>query len=541
MSTLLDLRLERSDARPQDEVVLLLDTPSTMATTPTATRSASLTVTSLGDRILTREIDLVAGRQRIVLGRFDAGSYAVTVRVDDDVAHTAYDVLEDRATRPRYGFVTDFRPGRSDGEAVAESLRAFHLTHVQFYDWMYRHAELLPPEDVFVDTLGRELSLAVVRDFIEAVHDAGAEALAYAAVYAAGKDYAAAHPEELIHHPDGSPWMLGDFLWNTDLSAGSSWSRHIVEEMGLAVEIVGFDGLHLDQYGDPKLATTATGGVLDLAAAFPAFIDAVRRRLPAATLIFNNVNNFPTRTTVTAAQDATYIEVWSPHDDHADLVDLVRGARALAPSRPVILAAYLEPFANGCGPAELAAAKLALATTWAEGGQYLLFGESAGVLVHPYYPNYATLTEPATRELRAFVDFSVANGDLLFDPDLLEATTHLVGGINGDVTVEGVPVALRPTAGAVWVRAATCGARLVIQLVDYTSQADGRWNVPRQETVPVTGVRLAVRVASETVRVRGGHPGAGPGLRELAATRDGEVVTIEVPSFEAWAMVVIDR
>ena len=537
MSGQVDLRLERSDARPQDEVVLLVDMPSA----PAAGRNATVTVTRLGDPVLTREVELVAGRHRIVLGRFDAGSYAVTVQVDGEVAQTAYDVLADRAMRPRYGFVTDFRPGRSDGADVAESLRAFHLTHVQFYDWMYRHAELLPPEDVFVDTLGRELSLAVVREFVEAVHDAGAQALAYAAVYAAGKDYAAAHPEELIHHPDGSPWMLGDFLWNTDLSADSSWSRHIVEEMGLAVEVVGFDGLHLDQYGDPKLATTATGAVLDLAAAFPDFIDAVRRRLPAATLIFNNVNNFPTRTTVRAAQDATYIEVWSPHDDHADLVDLVRGARALAPSRPVILAAYLEPFAEGCGPAEIATAKLALAPTWAEGGQYLLFGESQGVLVHPYYPNYATLTEPATRELRAFADFSVANGDLLFDPDLLEATTHLVGGINGDVAIEGVPATLRPTAGAVWVRAATCGPRLVIQLVDFTCQLDSRWNAPRQETVPVTGVRLTVRVASETVRVRGGHPGAGPGLTELAVAREGEVVTIEVPAFEVWAVVVIDR
>lgn len=532
MTTVLDVRPERSDAGLGDEVVLLVDSRA---------GGGQLEVTHLGDPVLSRWVELVDGRTRLPLGRFDAGSYAVTLEVDGQAVHTAYDVLLERCARPRYGFVTDFNPGRDNAAEVADSLRSFHITHVQFYDWMYRHAQLLPPEDVFTDTLGRELSLAVVRDFVDAVHGVGAEALAYAAVYAAGKEYAAEHLEEVINHPDGTPWMLGDFLWNTDLTPGSSWSRHIVEEMGRAVQAVGFDGLHLDQYGDPKLATTASGGLLDLAEAFPRFIDAVRRRLPDATLIFNNVNNFPTRTTVRAAQDATYIEVWSPHDDHADLVELVRGARSLAPNRPVILAAYLEPFAEACGPAEVAAAKLALATTWAEGGQYLLFGEQSGVLVHPYYPNYGTLDESAARQLRTFADFAVANGDLLFDPDLLEATTHLVGGINGDVEVAGVPVSLRPTAGAVWVRASTQGRRLVLQFIDFTGQSDSRWNVARQETQPTIGLRLTLRVASESVRVRFGHPASGPGLHDVDTQGGGEHVTVEVPTFDTWGVLVIDR
>ena len=533
MSAALDVRLARADLGPEDDVVLLVDA--------LAPSRAAVTVSRVGEPMSIQEVALVAGRQQVSLGRHDVGSYAVTVEAGDEVAHTAYDVLTDRAARPRYGFVTDFRPGRNDALEVTDSMRAFHLTHIQFYDWMYRHAELLPPTDVFVDTLGRELWLAVVRDFIEAAHSVGAQALAYAAVYAAGREYAAVHPEEVITHADGSPWMLGDFLWNTDLTPGSSWSAHIVEEMGRAVEAVGFDGLHLDQYGDPKLATTSSGTVLDLAAAFPDFIDAVRRRLPSSTLIFNNVNNFPTATTVRAAQDATYIEVWSPHDDHADLVDLVRVARAMAPHRPVILAAYLEPFSTGCGPAQIATAKLALATTWAEGGQYLLFGERAGALVHPYYPNYATLDDVAVRELRDYADFSVANGDLLFDPEYLEATSHLVGGINGDVEVSGAPIALRPTAGAIWVRASTRGRRLVLQLVDLRDQADSRWNVDRQPTRPVVGLRLKVRTGSGRAEVRFGHPGAGPGLSEVQVQAQEDATVVEVPAFDTWGLLVIDR
>jgi dextranase len=535
----LDVRPECGWHAPGASVVLLVDVPGDAPAALPA--DVEVEVTRLGQPVRSVRGSVLAARTPVDLGAFDEGSYAVSVRVGDLVAATAFDVMADANARPRYGFVTDFRPGRADSAAVADSLREFHLSHVQFYDWMYRHAQLLPPTDEFVDTLGRELSLEVVRDFVGATHDAGAQALAYAAVYAAGKEYAALHPEQLVHHVDGTPWMLGDFLWNTDLRPGSDWSRHIVDEMGQAVERVGFDGLHLDQYGDPKFATTADGVVVDFAEAFPVFIDAVRDRLPDATLIFNNVNDFPTRTTIRARQDATYIEVWSPHDHHADLVDLVRRGRDLAPTRPVILAAYLEPFAEACGPAEVAAAKLALATTWAEGGQYLLFGERHGALVHPYYPNYATLDEPAVQTLRRFADFSVACGDLLFDPGLRECTTNLMGGINLDVVVEGVPTSAYPTSGAVWVRVSALGSRVVVQLVDFRTQSDGGWNHPRQETGECDAVTVRVRAASTRAPAWFGHPMGGPALQELPMARDGEYHVVELPPFDTWGLLVVDR
>lgn len=60
------------------------------------------------------------GRNRLTLGRFDVGAYAVLVRSGESVAMTAFDVLADANARPRYGFVTDFRPGRPDADAVAD-------------------------------------------------------------------------------------------------------------------------------------------------------------------------------------------------------------------------------------------------------------------------------------------------------------------------------------------------------------------------------------------------------------------------------------
>ena len=533
MTQELDLLVRSGIHLPDSPVVLVLEAPTA--------GDAEVEVSRLGSRVHRSTHVVRPGRAHLDVGTFPVGSYAVSLRLREAVATTAFDVVNDADAHPRYGFVTDFRPGRQVTPEVIDSMRAFHLTHVQFYDWMYRHAELLPPTDEFTDTLGRTLSLQVVRDFVAAVHDAGARALAYAAVYAAGKDHAAAHPEQLVVHHDGTPWMLGDFLWNTDLRPGSAWSSHMVEQMGSAVDAVGFDGLHLDQYGDPKIAVAADGGLVDYTAAFPAFIDAVRARLPESTLIFNNVNDFPTRATARADQDATYIEVWSPHDTHADLVDLVRRARDLAPARPVILAAYLEPFGQDCGAGEVNAAKLALATTWAEGAQYLLFGEHHGVLVHPYYPNFATLTGDAVSTLRCFADFAVAMGEVLFDPAFSEGTSHLVAGINQDVVVRGVPVTLRPRNGDVWVRVSSSGRRLVIQLVDFRAQADDAWNTRRQDPGTCSGVEVAVRVASTDVRVAFGHPLGGPGLHELDVRIEGDHAVVTVPDFDTWAVLIVDR
>ncbi|HET7397862.1 MAG TPA: glycoside hydrolase family 66 protein [Intrasporangium sp.] len=531
--THLDARVRRADLRPGAEVTLVVDAPTS--------GTATLVVTHLGEQVREVTAALGVGRQPVALGAFPEGGYAVTVGLAGQEATTAFDVLADRNARPRYGFVADFGAGRADAAAVAESLAAFSITHVQFYDWMYRHAELLPPEDDFVDALGRPLSLRTVRALLDAVHDVGAQALAYAAVYGAGRDYVADHPDEVLHRRGGEPWTLGGFLWVMDVSRGSTWVRHLVEQVRDACATMGFDGLHLDQYGDPKLAVTTAGAVVDLAEELPALIDAVRDALPGATLIFNNVNDFPTRTTARARQDATYVEVWPPHVEHADLVDLVRAARDVAPGRAPILAAYLEPLGSGSGERELAAAKLALSTVWAAGGQYLLFGERHGALVDPYYPNFATLDDEAVRTLRAFTDFSVANGDLLFDPGLRETTGSLALGANEDVVVAGAPVSTRPEAGAVWVRTSEAGRRLVVQLVDYRAQEDGRWNAPRMPTGTVSGVTVRVRVASAAASAVFGHPLGGPHLTPLELRDEGDYVTALLPDFDTWGTLSILR
>ncbi len=251
-----------------------------------------------------------------------------------------------RSPRARYGFVSDYSAGR-DVAGVVENVRRLHLNAIQFYDWMYRHARLLPPQDEFVDSMGRLLSLVTVRELVDELRKVGSLPLGYAAVYAAGRDEWPNWKADGLYRGSGEPWTLGDdFLWNVDPTS-ERWQEHFAADLRAAEAEVGFSGFHLDQYGAPKYALRADGSSVDLAEAFPALIDRLAHELPEACLIFNNVNDFPTWTTAGATQAAVYIEVWSPHERLADLASLVQKARALAPEKSIILAAYLSVYANG--------------------------------------------------------------------------------------------------------------------------------------------------------------------------------------------------
>jgi dextranase len=497
--------------------------PVSLIVSPPA--SVTVTVTQLGQ--------IVHKGDSTDIGVVPPGGYAVEAATGAEIAHTAFDVLDSPLQRPRYGFLTDFRPSRTGADAAITGLLRNHLNLVQFYDWMYRHAELIGTEDTFEDALGRPLSHSTTRDLVGRVREAGALPLAYAAVYGAGAEYAQGHHDQLLYHADGTPWTLADFLWIANLAAERGWRDHIIGQFTTALDAVDFAGLHLDQYGAPKLAYDADGKAVDLADQFPDFIGAVRAALPDAALVFNNVNDYPTWATARAPQDVTYIEVWSPHTTYAHLARLIDAARGYAPERPVILAAYLEPFGGGDPQRALWSARLALATIFAHGGHSLLLGEGDGVLVDPYYPNFARLDAAAAGVLRAYFDFAVATGDVLYDPTAVDITTSHAGGINDDVEVAA---SVDPVPGQLWVRVRRGRAGMAIHLIDLTAQTETRWNEGKRPGGPVTGVRVRVRHPQGTDVLVGGPELGGPALRPVASTMDGDHVVFELPPFTAWVV-----
>jgi dextranase len=463
-------------------------------------------------------------------GVLDPGGYGVEADCD---AATALDVLRRPLERLRYGFVSDYSAGR-DTDAVADNLRRFHLNAVQFYDWMYRHARLLPPAPEFADSLGRSVSLDTVVRLVAAVREAGSAPLGYAAVYAVGEEELSDWESELLLHPDGTPWTLADFLWIVDPS-GERWLDHFTAELREATARVGFAGFHLDQYGAPKRARRADGVIVDLASAFVELIARVRAALPDSLLVFNNVNDFPTEATAAAPQDATYIEPWAPHTELSHLAELARTAAAAARGRPVALAAYLSAFRGGDDGA-LAALRLELASVFAHGAGCLLFGEADAILVDPYYANHAHLDEEGRRVAKAYLDFAVRYGDLLFAADTADLSRTHAGGINEEVRVGGAAVSADCLPGTVWSRITEARDRRIVSLVDLTAQNEVVWDAPKRWLETCSGLSIAFERTAES-RYFFASPEGAPRALELPAKRERWHDVVEVPAFTAWALV----
>jgi len=478
----------------------------------------------------------------VELGVLPAGGYGVELVRDGEVlARTALEVASDTRGRLRYGFVAAYPPG-ADAEPVADTVRRLHLTGVQFYDWAYRHAELLGGGEQYDDALGQPVSLDTVRRYADAVRAAGADPLGYAAVYAVGPAEWGAWEHDALLDPSGAPYALGDFLFIVD-PAAPDWLTHLREDLAASADRVGFTGFHLDQYGYPKLAERADGAVVDVAESFQTMIEWVRAELPEARLVFNQVNDFPSWRTASAPQDAVYIEPWEPQTTLGAIAATAARARLLGGERPVVLAAYQHVYDSAEASAADRATRLTMAALASHGATQLLAGEADRILVDPYYVRNHVV-EPSTAELlRRWYDFLVEHDELLLDPAIADVTAAYAGDYNGDLDVSYVDAAVseEATAGKVWRRITAAGGRLVVHLVNLVGQDDTLWDAARHPFGDPGAGSLRVRtVRGRVPRVRVADPDAAGHLVDVPLRADGDHVVAELPPLAAWQLVLVE-
>jgi len=334
--------------------------------------------------------------------------YSARLLIDPDIqASTAFDVLRSWTDFPRYGFLSDFSTSRSDPDATLRKLMPFHINGLQFYDWQYRHDQLLASTEEYIDPLGRAMSLDIVRKLVDAAHKHGMAAMPYLAIYAASADFWRAHPDWALYDEAGKPIAFGEnFLGLMDPSAGSSWSHHLLKEGANTLKGISFDGLHIDQYGDPKKAWNAEHESVDLPRAFADFIQSASNQHADKTILFNAVGNWPIETLAESAVDFMYIEIWPPDLEYRRLAEIVVNAVRLSHGKAVVIAHYLPAVrpANNL---------LADAVILACGGTRIELGEDARLLSDPYFPKHEELSEDLYANFRSLADFAVRNGEWL--------------------------------------------------------------------------------------------------------------------------------
>jgi dextranase len=353
--------------------------------------------------------------------------YLVRVAAGDQQAFTAFDVLENWTQAPRYGYVYDFSSQRSSDDIAAtlDHLLRLHINGLQFYDWQYRHDTLMPPQDEFVDPLGRRLSIGTVRRLIEAAHQRGMAAMPYTAIYAASPSFAAAHPDWELYDGQGQVVdFAGGFLKLMNMSSG--WQQHFVAECEKVLAALPFDGIHVDQYGEPRTGTDANGKPVDIAAGFAETLTALRAAVPAEkVLLFNLVHNWPVETIANSPLDFWYSELWPPVTTLTQLWETIRDNRRLNP-RPAVIAVYIPPDWE-------ATVLAAHSTMLAAGGSHIAHGEHGSYLSDPYFPKAGMPSTTLSLQLQQLADFAVAyENALVFAEDVTDAWIERIT-INGEV------------------------------------------------------------------------------------------------------------
>lgn len=496
----------------------------------TASGSLRITIAHLTETVASwiESISLTPGTRAVTFGwpppDIAPRGYGVEVELLDEVgrrqdaATTAFDVLPSWTTFPRYGYLTDFAPGRGDIPAVVASLARFHLNGLQFYDWQYRHDHLLPLEPDYIDPLGRRLSLPIVADGVRAAQAHGMAAMPYLAVYAASPEFWRAHPDWALYDAEHRPMSFGDGLLGLmNPAPGAPWTRHLLGECAAVLAALPFDGLHVDQYGDPKVASDAGGRPVDLPAAFVRFIAALKERHPQATVLFNAVGNWPIEALAASAQDFAYIEVWPPATAYRDLQETIAGARVRSGAKPVVIALYLP----ADRPTNI---RLADALIFSCGGSRIELGEGERLLADPYFPKHQPLTPELRTTLRRYYDFAVRYGEWI-----------------GPAASDAPDIPVRAPDGILSV-CRTAGDWCVVCLVNMTGLSGPRWDEPQPTPTPRTDVPIQVRTPWRAGPVWWATPDRGhPELQPAEWSGDGGDVRATLPFLDFWAILAFQR
>jgi dextranase len=491
-----------------------------------------------------------------------SGAYGVFVTATDECggkleAETAFDVAAHWNEAPRYGFLSDFTPDDGGDSTDIDFLNRHHINIVQFYDWMYRHDQLVPVTDEFTDPLGRVISLRVVREKIAGLRKHGIASMAYAAIYASLRDYLEKHPEQGLYRNDGEPYSLGNFFYIMDISADSEWTEHIIREFMKVIDL-GFDGLHLDQYGFPKKAIRKVSGheeVISLKDMYPAFINRTRQAVAQKSseigLIFNNVSNYPVHTTCAAEQDAMYIEVWEPITHLRDVKQIIDRARELS-GKQVILAAYLPAFHPehpiGQEEAEIGA-RVIMAAIFASGGYHLLLGEHENVLTDSYYPKYGIISNEFKQALAHYYDFIVMYRNLLYDLALEDLSMTFSGGINTEVIFakEGYVFSPNQQLNSVWTMVKEKQGTMILHVINLCGLDNDVWHKGKKNAPPIiSDIVITVEVLEEIEGVFWASPD-GSSIQSLQLKYEwvskgdysGKYIHFTLPRLEYWTMLYI--
>jgi dextranase len=468
-----------------------------------------------------------------------------------DHMNIAVDVSSDWGRFPRYGYLADFPKMDMDQmAAVIERLNRYHLNGIQFYDWQYKHHmpvkwEAGKPAAEWQDIADRPVSFDTVKGYIELVHGKSMKAMNYNLLFGAYADaerdgvkkewalYKDPRHEEQDLHDLPDSWASDIYLYDP---SNPKWQDYLLNAEKNTFDVLPFDGWHVDQLGSRGSLWTYEGKPVDLAGAFPGFLQKARDKL-RVDLVMNAVGQYgQPGIAAKAPVKFLYTEAWQGQSKYRNLKDIIDlNWRNSEGKLSTVLAAYVNyKLADSPGEFNAPGVLLADAVIFAAGGSHLELGEN--MLAKEYFPN-KNLRVPAELEeqLIHYYDFLVAYQNLLRDqPVELEL----------EITGSDIPVSPSAEQGEIFAFAKSKDGRDILHLINFTESVTQDWNdsMGRQ---PEPAVRENTAFTVKADRPVAGVWVASPDFYggspvSLAFVQKDGTLDFTVPMLKYWDMVVIE-
>src|SRR5664280_1051028 len=466
------------------------------------------------------------------------GTHELEVRSKDGVlvADEIFSVVRHVGDDPVMGFVTTF--DESARESVLEWLRDLRCTVVQVYDWMDSYSYPMPATNSYDDPLGRPIDRAALESLIQGIRELGAVAQAYAPVCAADQDLAEEHPQWRLYRSDGAPQSLGDLLQIMD-PGNVEWQRHWLDQYVKAIDALGFNGLHLDTYGYPRMALGLGGDQVCVSTGYADFVKAVRSARPELVVSFNQVNGVPRGFEPPTSPGFRYAELWPPNDKWRHLEGLLQRSTGTRERQGDTLAIY-PPVWAGERDSALRTCLLSQAVTTTLGASTLIWGDDDGVLCHPYYVNHEQLRGEERAKVLEWHGFGLRCRDLFKKGT--DTSWYELSDENASVTVSWNGFSSpEPIAGSLYARVVRSEELVVVSLLDLSGSDNGSWtSLTGAGTCSQASVQILTDAPSHwlaEVAVLGRDGGRfTPLSTNLTSMREGSGVSCTVPLVGGWTV-----
>lgn len=486
----------------------------------------------------------------------------------------AVDVSSDWKRFPRYGFVAEFDnySGSIDKNANIEAemkyLNRLHINGVQFQDWHWKHHKPVrfredgSLDPWYQDVSNRWVGTEYVKKYIDVQHRYGMKSIFYNLCYGALKDYEKDYVSSDwgLYKKDGNGNLYQDFHdlpsdWQSDIflmnPGNPNWQNYLEDRYNEVYANYDFDGYQIDQVGGRGDVFEKNGTKIDLEYNYGLFLKAMKGHRKDKRLVMNSVESFGTHHICNAklddgtrTVDFCYNELWKKQASFSDLFQIIQdNDRESEHNLQTVFAAYINydkadhAWDYADKNVNTPGALLTDAVMFAIGGSHIEMGDH--MLTREYFPaKPLAMTDELKKKLVHYYDFQTAYQNILRGIDSKAAFTPTISSSTHAIN------AWPPQGYKITAFAKKVDNMIAVHLLNFSNTDDLSWRDlkgTRPAPVTQTNVQITYTTSRHITKVWTATPDKNGGVpMELPFTRDGNNVSVTVPSLEYWTMLVFE-